>query len=139
MFDDVAFGPLGMKLPAEEVALRATAALSAVGLAGFERRSPFHLSLGEKRRAAIATVLSMRPDILVLDEPTSMLDGRGCRELSALLKAIGGTQIIVTHDLALIERHCGRVIVLSRGRLVADDTPAAVLHDSRFLEEHGLA
>jgi energy-coupling factor transporter ATP-binding protein EcfA2 len=139
VFDDVAFGPRNMRLSAEEVAGRVQAALSAVGLAGFERRSPFHLSLGEKRRAAIATVLSMRPEILVLDEPTSMLDPRSRRELIALLKGLGGTQITVAHDLGMIADVCDRVIVLSRGKVVADGDPASVLGKASFLEAHGLA
>lgn len=139
IFDDVAFGPRNLGLPHDEVARRADAALAAVGLVGFDRRSPFHLSLGEKKRAAIATVLSMQPDILALDEPTSMLDPRGRREVARLLKGLGGTQIIVTHDLGLIAELCHRVIVLSRGRLVADGPAAGVLGNSTFLELHGLA
>ena len=139
VLDDVAFGPRNMRLPAEEVARRAAAALAAVGLAGFERRSPFHLSLGEKKRAAIATVLSMQPAILALDEPTSMLDPRGRKDVARLLRRLGGTQIIVTHDLPMIADLCHRVVVLSRGRVVADAPPAEALADPAFLELHGLA
>jgi len=139
VFEDVAFGPRNLKLGEEEVRLRVESALSAVGLEGFGRRSPFHLSLGEKKRAAIATVLSMRPRILALDEPTSMLDPRGRREVAALLQRLGGTQIVVTHDLDIVRRLCGRVLVLSAGRLVADGPPADVLADESFLQAHGLA
>jgi cobalt/nickel transport system ATP-binding protein len=137
--DDVAFGPRNMRLPQDEVAARTRAALAAVGLTGFERRSPFHLSLGEKRRAAIATVISMRPEVLVLDEPTSLLDVRGRREVIGLLKQLSGTQIIVTHDLALIANLCNRAIVLSEGTLVADRPAGEVLADEAFLHTHGLA
>jgi energy-coupling factor transporter ATP-binding protein EcfA2 len=139
VMDDVAFGPRNMKLGKDEVDQRSRLALAAVGLAGFEQRSPFHLSLGEKRRAAIATVISMRPELLVLDEPTSLLDGRGRREVMTLLETLGGTQLIISHDLALIGRLCNRAIVLSRGQLVADRPAAAVLADTALLETQGLA
>jgi cobalt/nickel transport system ATP-binding protein len=139
VFDDVAFGPRNMKLDHDEVHQRVTAALAAIGLAGFERRTSYHLSLGEKKRAAIATVLSMQPDLLALDEPTSMLDPRGRREIRDLLRRLGGTQIVVTHDLAMIRELCSRVVVLSRGQVAADGPPAEVLSDATFLEKHGLA
>ncbi len=139
VFEDVAFGPRNMRLSEDEVRARVGEALAAVGLAGFERRSPLHLSLGEKKRAAIATVLAMRPRILALDEPTSMLDPRGRREVAALLEGLGGTQIVVTHDLDMVRRLCGRVLVISAGRVVADGPPADVFADRSFLETHGLA
>ena len=139
VFDDVAFGPRNMKLADGEIRERVTTALAAVGLAGFERRTSYHLSMGEKKRAAIATVLSMRPDVLALDEPTSMLDPRGRREIRDLLRQLGGTQIIVTHDLAMIGELCDRVVVLSKGRVAADGPPAEVLANQTFLEAHGLA
>lgn len=139
VLEDVAFGPRNMKLTEDEVAQRSRAALTAVGLTGFERRSSQHLSLGEKRRAAIATVLSMGPEVLVLDEPTSSLDGRGRREVTGLLRGLAGTQIVITHDLALVAELCGRAIVLSGGRLVTDRPAAEVLSDRAFLETHGLA
>ncbi|MCY2927635.1 MAG: energy-coupling factor ABC transporter ATP-binding protein [Planctomycetota bacterium] len=136
--EDVSFGPRNMKLSEADVSARVAAALAAVGLAGFERRSSFHLSLGEKKRAAIATVLAMQPELLALDEPTSMLDGRGRREVTALLKSLGGTQVIVTHDLDMIADLCDRVLVLSGGRLVADGVVEKILADKALLEAHGL-
>jgi cobalt/nickel transport system ATP-binding protein len=136
--DDVAFGPLNMGLAGEEVRHRVTEALSRVGLAGFEGRVPHHLSGGEKRRAALAGILAMRPEILLLDEPSMFLDPRGRRELIALLKNLGGTQIIGAHDLDMILDACRRVLVLDQGRLVADDLAAIVLADRELMESHGL-
>ena len=92
--DDVAFGPLNMRLDADQVRGRVMEALRRVGLSGFEARVPHHLSGGEKRRAALAGVLAMQPEILLLDEPSMFLDPRGRRELIGLLKELGGTQII---------------------------------------------
>jgi cobalt/nickel transport system ATP-binding protein len=136
--DDVAFGPLNLGLSPEETQRRVPEALERVGLAGFEARVPHHLAGGEKRRAALAGVLAMRPDILLLDEPSMFLDPRGRRELMKLLKEIGGTQIIGSHDLDLVLDLCRRVLVLDRGRLIADDLAAKVLGDERLMEAHGL-
>ena len=136
--DDVAFGPLNLGLPPSEVRARVAEALAKVGLAGFEDRVPHHLSGGEKRRAAIAGVLAMRPDILLLDEPSMFLDPRGRRELIALLRELGGTQIIATHDLDMVLDLCGRVLVLDKGRLIADDGAEKVLADERLMNAHGL-
>jgi len=135
---DVAFGPRNMRLAEAEVAARVERALASVGLAGFGPRNPFHLSLGEKKRAAIATVLSMEPQILVLDEPTANLDPRGRREIAQLLESLGGTQIVATHDLEMVRRLCSRVIVLDRGRIVADGDPDVLLTDEPFLKSTGL-
>ena len=136
--DDVAFGPLNLRLDAEQVRGRVTEALHRVGLAGFEARVPHHLSGGEKRRAALAGVLAMRPEILLLDEPSMFLDPRGRRELMALLKELGGTQVIGAHDLDMILDHCGRVLVLDRGRLITEGPAAEVLADAELMQRHGL-
>jgi cobalt/nickel transport system ATP-binding protein len=138
VLDDVAFGPLNLDLPAEEVRQRVTEALARVGMAGQEERVPFHLSGGEKRRVALAGVLAMRPEVLLLDEPSIHLDPRGRRELIALLGEVGGTQVIASHDLELIVRTCARVLVLDGGRLVVDGETRAVLGDRRLMEAHGL-
>jgi cobalt/nickel transport system ATP-binding protein len=138
VFDDVAFGPLNLGLPAEEVRQRVAEALQHVGLAGFEQRVPFHLSGGEKRRAALAGVLAMRPDILLLDEPSIYLDPRGRRELIRLINGLTVTKLIAAHDLELIRETCRRVLVLDRGRLVADGPARAILTDAVLMNAHGL-
>jgi cobalt/nickel transport system ATP-binding protein len=138
LFEDVAFGPRNMGLPESQVKERVTEALEKAGLAGFEQKNGFHLSLGQKKRAALATVLSMRPELLILDEPTSNLDPRGRRELLALLANTGATKLIATHDLDLVRRTCGRVLFVHRGRLVADGEPGTILADAAFLEANGL-
>src|SRR5205823_13114241 len=115
-----------------------TEALGRVGLAGFEQRVPFHLSGGEKRRAALAGVLAMRPDVLLLDEPSIFLDPRGRRDLIGLLNELGGTRMIASHDLDLILDTCGRVLVVDRGKLVADGPAAAVLANAELMAAHGM-
>jgi cobalt/nickel transport system ATP-binding protein len=139
VYDDVAFGPRNLGLSEEEVALRVGESLDAVGLAGFEERSAFHLSFGEKKRAAIATVLAMGPDIIALDEPTSNLDPKGKREMSEFLEKLGGTQIIVTHNLELVRKHCDRAVVMREGRIVADGSPSDIFTDAEFLKSNELA
>ena len=136
--DDVAFGPLNLGLPAAEVRRRVTAALTAVGLAGFEERVPFHLSGGEKRRAAIAGVLAMQPEILLLDEPSMFLDPRGRRELIHLLNGLPITRIIASHDLEMILDTCRRVLVLDQGRLMTSGPAETVLRDEALMTAHGL-
>src|SRR6266536_6294848 len=138
VFDDVAFGPLNLGLPPDEVRARVAEALAQVGLAGQEQRVPFHLSGGEKRRVALAGVLAMRPDILLLDEPSMYLDPRGRRELIGLLKGLAGTKMIAAHDLEMILETCSRVLVLDRGRLVAEGSAAQLLADAQLMEAHGL-
>ena len=139
VFEDVAFGPRNMGLRKGELAERVRESLAAVGLTGYEERSAFHLSFGEKKRISIATVLAMRPEILVLDEPTSNLDPRRRREILTLLKELGGTQIIATHDLDFAEKLCQRAIVLERGEVVAQGAIADIVGDAGLLETHGLA
>jgi cobalt/nickel transport system ATP-binding protein len=139
VFEDVAFGPRNLGLEEPEVELRVREALGAVGLVGFGPRNPAHLSIGEKKRAAIATVCSMRPRIYVLDEPTSSLDARGRRDLLGLLTRLGEAQIIVTHDLALVRAVCSRVLVMGEGKVLAQGPVSEVLSDVTRLERWGLA
>lgn len=136
--DDVAFGPATMGLDEAEVEARVRAALSAVGLEGCSDRAPYHLSVGEKRRAALATVLAMRPHVLVLDEPSADLDPRGRRALIDLLRTIESTLIVITHDLDLALETCERTIVLDAGRVVGDGPTAELLGNPAFTDAHGL-
>jgi cobalt/nickel transport system ATP-binding protein len=134
VYDDVAFGPLNMGLCDDEVRARVAWALEQVGGAeyaapAFSGRMPHHLSLGEKKRVAIATVLAMQPEILALDEPSAGLDPKGRSALLALLKDLPQTMLIATHDLDLVRTLCTRVVVLERGRVIADG-PVALLETS---------
>ncbi len=138
VFEDVAFGPQQSVLAKAEVAERVKRSLAQVGLSGFEKRSPHHLSGGEKRRVCIAGVLACEPRVLVLDEPTCDLDPRGKRECKALLRKIPATKIIASHDLELVVELCSRVIVLDRGRIVADGPTVPLLSDEKLMFAHGL-
>jgi cobalt/nickel transport system ATP-binding protein len=135
--EDVAFGPLNLGLPADEVRERVADALKRTGLTGQDDRVPFHLSGGEKRRAAIAGVLAMCPEVLLLDEPSMFLDPRGRRELIRLINALPGTKLIASHDLALVRDSCSRVILMDAGRVVAQGS-AALLKDAELMDRHGL-
>lgn len=136
--DDVAFGPVTMGLAPDEVQSRVTAALAAVGLEGYEAREPYHLSVGEKRRAALATVLAMRPQILALDEPSANLDPRGRRMVIERLAGLSATLLLIGHDLDMILDVCDRTIMMDAGRVVADGPSRDVLTDRNLLESHGL-
>jgi cobalt/nickel transport system ATP-binding protein len=138
VFDDVAFGPLHMNIPEADVRRRSFEALEAVGMAGYADRISHHLSLGEKKRIAIATVLSMEPRILVLDEPTAGLDPRARRSLIRLLTDMPRTMLVATHDMRMVEELFPRTIVLDEGRIVADGSTAALLQDEALLAAHGL-
>jgi cobalt/nickel transport system ATP-binding protein len=137
--DDVAFGPRNLGLPDEAVTARVREALAATGLQGYEKRSPHHMSLGERRRASLAAALALKPDVLALDEPTANLDGRGRRELAGLLASLGGTKVIASHDLAFVAQLCADVAVLARGRVVAAGPARGILGDDGLLREYGLA
>jgi len=138
VFDDVAFGPLNLQLPAAEVKVRVAEALQAVALAGFEERVPFHLSGGEKRRVALAGVLAMRPEVLLLDEPSMYLDPRGRREFIRLIKGLAVLKVIASHDLEMLRETCHRVVMLDHGRLAADGPVRDILADRALMEAHGL-
>lgn len=138
VFDDVAFGPLYMGLSGEEVRRRTQAALADVRMSGYAQRVSHHLSVGEKKRIAIATVLSMQPEILVLDEPSAGLDPRSRRGLIHLLQELPQTMLISTHDLRLVAEVASRTLIMDAGQLVADGPTVAVLQDVALLENHGL-
>jgi cobalt/nickel transport system ATP-binding protein len=135
VYDDVAFGPQNMGLTAGEVERRVQAALERVGVWHLRARPPYRLSGGEKKRAAIATVLAMTPDILVIDEPTGGLDPHARRQLLALLRDFGHTRIFTSHDLDMVAELCPRTIVLDRGSVAADGATADIFRDDALLRE----
>jgi cobalt/nickel transport system ATP-binding protein len=136
--EDVAFGPANLGLSGEELEDRTTEALGVVEGGHLADRAPHHLSDGERRRVAIATVLAMRPDVLVLDEPTMGLDPAGRRELIATLQGIGMTHLVITHDLPLALELCHRTVIIDGGRVVADAATSELLRDEATLEAHRL-
>ena len=138
VLDDVAYGPIYMGLADAQVHERVAWALQQVGLQGFEPRMPHHLSLGERKRAALACVLSMSPDVLVLDEPSAGLDPRGRRNLIDLLCTLPQAMLVATHDERLVWRLCSRTVILDEGEIVADGPTADILNDASLLEAHGL-
>ncbi len=139
VFDDVAFGPINMGYAEEEVRGKVSQALKWVGMEGYEGRSPHHLSVGEKKRIAIATILSMSSEILVIDEPTANLDPRAKWELITLVKGLPMTKIVASHDLEMVTALCERTIILDEGKMVADDATPSIMSNTALLERHGLA
>ncbi len=138
VFEDVAFGPLHMGLPENDVRARVDAALEAVRMSAYKDRLSHHLSVGEKKRIAIATVLSMNPSILVLDEPSAGLDPRARRTLINLLRELPITMLVSTHDMRLVQELFPRTIVMDDGCIVADGLTMDILEDAALLEAHGL-
>ncbi len=135
---DVAFGPANLGLRGDALDERVSEALTAVEARELGDRAPHHLSGGEQRRAAIATVLAMRPDILVLDEPASGLDPAGRRDLIRTLASLTITQIVITHDLAFAHELCDRSVVMNEGRIVADGSTGDIMADAELLARHRL-
>ena len=138
VFDDVAFGPIYQGLSATEVHTRVEEALAMVHMESYIRRVSHHLSVGEKKRIAIATVLSMKPDVLILDEPTAGLDPRARRSLIELLRELPQSMIVATHDLPMVRELLPRTLVMDGGLLVADGPTATLLSDPALLHDHGL-
>lgn len=138
VFEDVAFGPRNMGLSPSEVEVRVAEALSRVGMSHFAQRPPHHLSFGQRRRVAVATVLAMNPSILVLDEPSSNLDPASRRELAEILQALPITLIMVTHDLPFAFELCERSVILAEGTIVADGSTPQILRDQALLERYRL-
>lgn len=138
VYDDVAFGPLYQGLPLDEVERRVEMALQAVHMEAYTRRVSHHLSVGEKKRIAIATVLSMQPEVLVLDEPTAGLDPRARRNLIQLLTELDMTMLISTHDMHLVQELFPRMIIMDQGRIISDGKTEQLLQDTALLEAHGL-
>lgn len=138
VYDDVAFGPRNYKLDEVEVNKRVMEALNKVGIPHLKDRAPFKLSGGEKRAAAIASVLSMQPDILIMDEPTSALDPKARRKVIELLNSFHHTKIITSHDLDMVQDTCDRIIILKQGEVVADGSTSDILSDEELLDNCGL-
>ena len=139
VYDDIAFGPRNYKLTEEKVKEKVERVMKELNIENLKDRSPNNLSGGEKRKVAIATVLSMEPSIILFDEPTSFLDPKGKRILIETLKGINTTKIIATHDLDMVKDNCKRVIVLKEGQVVADGKPKEILNNIEFMEKCELA
>lgn len=135
VYDDVAFGPLNLGFPVAEVEQRVRDALEKVGAHHLQNKPPYHLSGGEKKRVAIATVLSMAPDILVMDEPTDGLDPHARRQLVALLKDFTHTRIFTSHDLDMVLELCSRVIILHEGEVRADGPAPEIFRNEELLAQ----
>lgn len=138
VYDDVAFGPRNYKLDEKEVDEKVNRALEQVGISHLKDRAPFKLSGGEKRCAAIASVLSMEPDVLIMDEPTSALDPKVRRKLINLLNTFEHTKVITSHDLDMVLDTCNRIMVIKNGEIIADGDAKKILSDKKLLENSGL-
>lgn len=138
VYEDVAFGPRNYMLDEEEVKSRVEEALEMVGILHLKDRAPFRLSGGEKRAAAIASVLSMRPDILIMDEPTAFLDPKSRRRVIGILQRFEHTKIIASHDLDMVLETCNRIILIKDGGLVVDGSAREILVNAELLEDCGL-
>ena len=135
---DVAFGPSNLGLDEDEVLDRVRRALAAVGMEGYGGRSPHHLSFGQRKRAATAAVLSMEPDVLVLDEPSASLDPRSRREFGEILAGLPQTIVMATHDLPYALELCERAVIVDGGRIAADASVQEILSDAELLSAHDL-
>ena len=136
--EDVAFGPYNMGIRGAELDKAVDEALALVHMSEFKERPPHHLSFGQRRRVAVATVLAMKPEILVLDEPSSNLDPAGRRELAEILRSLDVTIVMVTHDLPYAFELCERSVILSGGVIVADGNTGNILKDQPLLAKHRL-
>ncbi len=138
VYEDIAFGPRYQGLPENEVKARVEESLEVVHMQDYARRVSHHLSMGEKKRIAIATVLSMKPEVLVLDEPTAGLDPRARRSLIRLLDDLPLTMLVSTHDMQMVKELFPRMVIMDHGEIVADGDTLRLLDDTALLDAHGL-
>jgi cobalt/nickel transport system ATP-binding protein len=138
VFDDVAFGPLNLGMEKEKIKEKVTSALSQLGLTGYKTKNPSHLSLGEKKKVSLATVLVLEPQIIVLDEPTANLDPGSKKSFIHTLKKINKTKIIASHDMDSIYDLCTRIMLMNKGRIVAQGNAENILQDKELLEANNL-
>jgi cobalt/nickel transport system ATP-binding protein len=138
VYEDVAFGPLHMGCSEEATHRRVADALEMVGMSEYTQRLSYHLSMGEKKRISIATVLSMEPELIILDEPSAGLDPKARRTIIELLRELPQAMLVATHDLLMVKELLPRTIILDQGKVVADGDTAALLKDIELLEKHGL-
>ncbi|MFZ9801813.1 MAG: energy-coupling factor ABC transporter ATP-binding protein [Candidatus Nanopelagicales bacterium] len=136
--EDVAFGPYNMGLKDDDLEKVIDESLNAVGMLEYKDRPPHHLSFGQRRRVAVATVLAMKPEILILDEPSSNLDPASRRELAEILEKLNITVLMVTHDLPYAYELCERSVILSKGKIVADDLTKNILGNQELLNNNRL-
>ena len=139
--EDVAFGPLNLKLPMDEVQNRVEEALKRVGMEGFEKKAPHHLSGGQKKRVAIAGILAMRPEIMILDEPTAGLDPQGAIKIMNLLSELnmeGITIVISTHDVDLVSKYVNKIFVMADGEIIDEGTPKEIFSNEDLIEKANL-
>jgi len=133
VYEDIAFGPKNMGYSKAETTRIVTQALHTVELEGYEHKSSHHLSTGEQKRVSLACVLAMKPDVLILDEPSSNLDPHARRQLIKLIQTMDRTTVIAGHDLEMILELCDRVVILNHGRIVADDLPEVLFRDAELM------
>jgi energy-coupling factor transporter ATP-binding protein EcfA2 len=138
VFDDVAYGPVYQGLPPEEVHQRVADSLAAVAMSDYAQRVSHHLSMGEKKRISIATVLSMEPEVLILDEPTAGLDPGARRSFINLLRDLPLTMLVSSHDMRFVEELFPRMVILDGGKLIADGPTIDLMQDEKLLAAHGL-
>lgn len=138
VFEDIAFGPVNMGLSREDVLKRVESSMQITGITGLAKRPPHHLSGGEKRMAAIASVIALEPELLIYDEPTSNLDMRGRRRVIDFIKGSNHTNLIASHDMDFILETCSRVIIIDEGGIAADGAPWDIMGNSELMLRHGL-
>ncbi len=139
--EDIAFGPLNLKLPMDEVQRRVEDALKRVGMEGFEKKAPHHLSGGQKKRVAIAGILAMKPEIMILDEPTAGLDPKGAIKIMNLLSQLnseGITIVISTHDVDLVSQYVNKIFVMADGEIIGDGTPKEIFSNEELIKKANL-